>query len=111
MESNSGLGNAIAYMLKHWPKLTQFLKVTGTPLDNNACERILKHSIQYRKNSLFYRTKHGAFVGDMFMSLILTCSLNRVNPMDYLITLLENSSALFEDPSRWMPWNYKLNAV
>jgi hypothetical protein len=111
VEPNSGLGKAIAYMLTHWPKLTQFLKVPEAPLDNNACERILKRCIQHRKNSLFYRTEHGAFIGDMFMSLIHTCTLNRVNPMDYLITLLENSSALFKDQSIWMPWNYKLNDV
>ncbi len=110
VEPNSGLGKAIMYMINHWPKLTQFLKVPGAPLDNNACERILKRCIQHRKNSLFYRTEHGAFIGDMFMSLIHTCALNHVNPLHYLITLLENSSPLFKDPSIWLPWNYKLNA-
>lgn len=110
VEPNSGLGKAIAYMLKHWEKLTQFLKVPGAPLDNNICEQSLKRCIQHRKNSLFYRTEHGAYIGDLFMSLIHTCSLMRVNPLDYLITLLKNTSALFKDPSKWMPWNYKANA-
>jgi hypothetical protein len=107
VEPNSGLGKAIKYMIKHWRKLTQFLRVPGAPLDNNICERSLKRCIQHRKNSLFYRTEHGAYIGDMFMSLIHTCSLNQVNPHDYLTTLLENSSALSKDPSRWMPWNYR----
>ena len=111
VEPNSGLGKAVTYMIKHWPELTQFLRVAGAPLDNNICERSLKRCIQHRKNSLFYRTEHGAFIGDMFMSLITTCTLNRVNPLDYLIVLLENASALFKDPSRWMPWNYKANIV
>jgi len=110
VEPNSGLGKAIAYMLKHWEKLTQFLKVPGAPLDNNICEQSLKRCIQHRKNSLFYRTEHGAYIGDLFMSLIHTCTLLGVNPLDYLITLLKNSSALFKNPSRWMPWNYKANA-
>jgi len=111
VEPNSGLGKAVTYMIKHWPELTRFLRVAGAPLDNNICERSLKRCIQHRKNSLFYRTEHGAFIGDMFMSLITTCTLNQVNPLDYLIILLENASALFKAPSRRMPWNYKANIV
>ncbi len=42
---NSGLGDAIRYMLKHWSKLTLFLRVPGAPLDNNICERALKKAI------------------------------------------------------------------
>ncbi len=87
VEPNSGLGKAIAYMINHWPELTRFLKVPGALLDNNICERSLKQSLLHRKNSLFYKTEHGAFVGDMFMSLIQTCNLMRVNPFDYLVSL------------------------
>jgi transposase len=109
VEPNSGLGKAIAYMNNHWTKLTRFLEVPGAPLDNNICERSLKRCILHRKNSLFYKTEHGAYIGDMFMSLIHTCNLMHVNPFDYLITLIKNSSALFKDPSKWLPWNYKAN--
>ena len=35
VEPNSGLGEAIQYMLKRWPTLTRFLSVPGAPLDNN----------------------------------------------------------------------------
>lgn len=107
VEPNSGLGKAIAYMKKHWTKLTRFLEVPGAPLDNNICERSLKRCIQHRKNSLFYKTEHGAYIGDLFMSLIHTCNLMQVNPFDYLVTLIKNSSELFKDPSKWMPWNYQ----
>ena len=55
VEPNSGLGQAIQYMLKHWRKLTQFLKTPGAPLDNNICERALKLAILHRKNALFYK--------------------------------------------------------
>jgi hypothetical protein len=107
VEPNSGLGKAIKYMLDRWVKLTQFLRIPGALLDNNLCEQILKRAILHRKNSLFYRTEHGAFVGDLFMSVITTCTLNGVNPFEYLIILQEHTSELFKDPSRWMPWNYK----
>ncbi|MCD6293420.1 MAG: transposase [Deltaproteobacteria bacterium] len=49
VESNSGLGKAINYMLNHWKPLTRFLQVPGTPLDNNVCERALKKAIIHCK--------------------------------------------------------------
>lgn len=36
VEPNSGLGNAIGYMEKHWSRLTLFLREPGSPIDNNA---------------------------------------------------------------------------
>ena len=36
VEPNSGLGEAINYMLKRWETLTRFLSVPGAPLDNNG---------------------------------------------------------------------------
>src|SRR5450756_1987872 len=87
VEPNSGLGEAIRYMLKRWEELTRFLSVPGAPLDNNVAERALKMAILHRRNSLSYKTLHGAKVGDTFMSLIHTCALNGVNPYDYLMSL------------------------
>jgi hypothetical protein len=107
VEPNSGLGKAIKYMRKHWNELTLFLSEPGAPLDNNLCERALKKAILNRKNSLFYKTQHGAYVGDLFMSLIHSCVLCKVNPFDYLTELQKHSSALFKNPAQWLPWNYK----
>lgn len=107
VEPNSGLGEAIAYMLKHWEKLTLFLRKAGAPLDNNVAERALKKIILHRKNSYFYRTQNGADVGDLFMSLIYTCELNGVNPFDYLTELERHGEALASHPEQWMPWNYR----
>jgi hypothetical protein len=73
VEPNSGLGQAIRYLDRHWNPLTLFLRVVGAPLDNNVCERALKKAVLHRKNALFYRTTHGAEVGDIFMSLIHSC--------------------------------------
>ena len=60
VEPNSSLGTAISYMLKHWERLTLFLRVPGAPLDNNICERVLKRAILHRKNALFFKTSRGA---------------------------------------------------
>jgi hypothetical protein len=106
-EPNSGLGKAFSYMLKHWEALTLFLKVEGAPLDNNICEQALKLAILHRKNSLFYKTLHGAYIGDLFMSIIHTCRLSKINPFDYLVTLQKHSHEVFRNPQKWLPWNYK----
>jgi transposase len=106
-EPNSGLGKAILYLLKHWQPLTLFLREECAPLDNNVVERALKKAILHRKNSLFYKTLHGAQVGDLYMSLIHTCELNGANPFDYLTELQRHSVELKANPSEWMPWNYR----
>ena len=107
VEPNSGLGQAIAYLLNHWTPLTLFLRHAGAPLDNNVCERALKKAILHRKNALFYKTLNGAHVGDLFMSLIHTCELEGANPFDYLTALQRHANALAANPAAWMPWNYR----
>jgi len=107
VEPNSGLGMAMRYLLKHWERLTLFLRQPGAPLDNNIAERALKKAILHRKNSLFYKTANGARVGDLFMSLIHTCELSGANPFDYLTQLQRHAGDLVRNPSAWMPWNYE----
>jgi hypothetical protein len=111
IEPNSALGEAINYLLKRWDSLTLFLRKAGAPLDNNLCERALKKAILHRKNSMFYKTRNGARVGDIYMSLIYTCELNGVNAFDYLNQLQLNASDVAEHPDRWVPWNYRDNAA
>lgn len=107
VEPNSGLGQAITYMLRHWKKLTMFLREPGAPLDNNICERALKKAIIHRKNSLFFKTENGARVGDLFMSLIHTCELQGENAFEYLVALQKHAKDLEAQPAAWMPWNYR----
>jgi transposase len=107
VEPNSGLGEAIEYMRKHWLKLTLFLRMPGAVLDNNICERALKKAILHRKNALFYKTQNGADAGDIFMSLIYTAELNGESPFDYLVALQRHHEAVSTAPADWMPWSYR----
>jgi transposase len=109
VEPNSALGEAISYLLRHWEKLTLFLRQVGAPLDNNIVERALKKAILHRKNALFYRTLNGAHVGDVFMSLIHTCELCEADPFGYLTELQRHAAELRANPGQWMPWNYREN--
>ena len=107
VEPNSGLGEAIDFMQRHWDKLTLFLHVAGAPIDNNIVERALKKVILHRKNALFFKTQNGARVGDMYMTFIHTSELNGVDPFDYLVALQRNAGEVAQNPGDWMPWNYR----
>lgn len=109
VEPNSSLGKAYQYMLNHWGGLTQFLHIPGAPLDNNVIERALKIPIRNRKAALFFKTLHGAEVGDMLMSLIYTCAEAGGNPVDYLVALQVHAEAVKSNPFAWLPWNYQDN--
>lgn len=107
IEPNSGMGQAMNYLLKRWDKITRFLHVAGAPLDNNICERALKMAIRHRNNSLFYKTQHGAEVGDIYMTLIHTAELHGQNAFHYLTVLQRHAKAVAAAPADWLPWNYR----
>jgi transposase len=107
VEPNSALGKAIAYMQTHWETLTRFLSIPGAPLDNNLVERALKLFIRQRKNSLFYRTEHSAYIASVLTSLIATCVYAGVNAVDYLVAVQEHRAEVFANPAAWLPWTYQ----
>jgi hypothetical protein len=106
VEPNSSLGKAMGYMRSHWGTLTRFLSVPGAPLDNNLAERALKLFIRQRKNSLFYKSTHSAYIASVLSSLIATCLYAGVNAVEYLVALQEHRREVFADPAAWLPWAY-----
>lgn len=109
VEPNSSLGKAINYLNNHWEGLTLFLRNGKAPLSNNAGERAIKSQVLIRKNSYFYKSCWGAFVGDTLLSIIKTCNLNSINAYDYLIAIQANAEEVKKDPKAWLPWNYTKN--
>jgi len=104
VEPNSTLGKAMVYMQSHWETLTRFLSVPGAPLDNNLAERVLKLFIRQRKNSLFYKNTHSAYIASVLTSLLATCLYAGVNAVEYLVALQEHRGEVFADPAAWLPW-------
>lgn len=107
VEPNSSMGKAIRYFNNHWEGLTLFLRIAGVPLTNNACERLMKRPVLNRKNAYFYRNETGAKIGDIIMSMIETCVLNRSNPWDYLVGVQKYQEDVRQRPHDWMPWNFQ----
>jgi len=107
VELNSGLGESMIYMLKHWETLTRFLHVAGVPIDNSICEQAIKVVLRHRKNSLFYKTLYGAEVGDILMSLIHTAARHGTNAFLYLNALQYHAREVALAPEDWLPWTYQ----
>ena len=106
VEPNSALGKAMGYMQGHWQTLTRFLSVPGAPVDNNLAERALKLFSRQRKNSLFYKNTHSAYIASVLTSLIATCLYAGVNAVEYLAALQEHRGEVWADPAAWLPWAY-----
>lgn len=78
------LGQAIAYSLNQWDKLTTFLKDGRLEIDNNRGERSIKPFVIGRKNWLFANTSRGAAASAAIYSVIETAKENGLHPFRYL---------------------------
>lgn len=103
-EENSTIWKAWQYLENHWGRLTGFLRYPGAPIDNSQAERDLKWAIRHRKNSMFYKTEYGAYIGDVLMSLIITAQNAGVNPVLYLQDLIVHQQLVKKQPADWVPW-------
>lgn len=107
VEPNSVLAAECQYLSNHWTGLTQFLRIAGAPLDNNALETILKYMITYRKNSQFFKTVYSAQYGSRLISIIVSCKVNNIDAIDTLTQLQRHEHAVWQNPEVWTPWHYQ----
>ena len=80
----SNFGKALGYLHNCWEGLTRFLDEPQAPLDNNLAERVLRGVVLGRKNFMFNRSTHGAWVSSILYSVCASCDLNGVNPKAYM---------------------------
>jgi len=105
----SALGQAISYARNRGDTLTRFLDDVRIPLDNNASERALRIVALGRKNFLFVGNPDcGGNLAGLY-SLVATCDLHDVDPLEYLRDVLlrvDTHPATKVDellPHRWTP--------
>ncbi|MFK7827304.1 MAG: transposase, partial [Oligoflexales bacterium] len=107
VEPNSLLGDAIRYFTKHEHGLRIFLEVPGAKLDNNSMEQALKLVVLGRKNFYFFKSKVGAAVADVIMSLVASVSKAGINLFEYLCNLQRYHKEVKAEPEKWLPWVYE----
>ena len=102
------LAEDIRYTLAHWPGLIRFIDDGTLELDTNPVENQIRPIALTRKNALFAGNEIGAENWAMLASLVATCKLSGVNPVDYLADTLRaildgHPRSRIED---LMPWCY-----
>jgi transposase len=87
--SKSSLGRAMTYFLKNYEGLTRYLSNADLPIDNNPQERLLRNPVIGRKTWYGTHSKRGAETAAVLFSLVESCKLNKVNPVEYFKTLVQ----------------------
>jgi transposase len=85
---SSALGKAIQYLLNHRVALTRFLDDGILPIDNGIVERLHRRPAIGRRNYLFAGSHAAAERAAIAYSLLATCELLDVNPIEYLADIL-----------------------
>jgi len=84
----SQLAEDIRYTLGHWPGLIRFLNDGTLEMDTNPVENQIRPIALTRKNALFAGNDVGAENWAMLASLVATCKMADVNPVDYIAATL-----------------------
>jgi hypothetical protein len=84
----SQLAEDIRYTLGHWPGLIRFLNDGTLEMDTNPVENQIRPIALTRKNALFAGNGVGAENWAMLASLVATCKMADVNPVDYIAATL-----------------------
>jgi transposase len=80
----SSIGQAIAYTLKLWPRLTRYIDNGQVEIDNNLIENSIRPLTLGRKNYLFAGSHEAARHASMIYSFLGTCKINNVEPLSWL---------------------------
>lgn len=84
----SSIGKAIAYTLKIWGNLKQYIYDGRYEIDNNNIENAIRPLAIGRKNYLFAGSHESAQNIAMFYSFFATCKTHNINPHTWLCDVL-----------------------
>jgi transposase len=85
----SSIGQAIAYTLNLWPRLSRYIDDGRYQIDNNLIENSIRPVAIGRKNYLFAGSHEAAQRAAMIYSFMGTCKQLGINPQDWLEDVLE----------------------
>jgi transposase len=78
------LGEALAYLLKQWPKLIRYTGNGQVAIDTNLAENAIRPFALGRRNWMFADTVSGAKASAHLYSLVQTARANEIEPYAYL---------------------------
>jgi transposase len=83
------LGEALAYLLKQWPKLLRYVEDGRLAIDTNLAENAIRPFALGRRNWLFADTVKGARASASLYGIVETAKANGLEPYAYLRRLFE----------------------
>ena len=89
----SNLGQASAYVRRHWEALTRFSEDGSIPIDNNDCEQLMKRVATGRKNWLFKGSLAAGERAANLMTIIGTALRNDLDVHAYMEDVLRRALA------------------
>lgn len=87
------MAKAIGYLRSQHLALRTFLEDGRIPIDNNACERSIRPIAIGRRNWLFAGSMRGGRAAATVFSLVESCRISGVDPLDYLADVLVRVSS------------------
>lgn len=104
----SSIGQAIAYSLKRWNSLADYIYHGIAEIDNNLVENQVRPLALGRKNYLFAGSRSAAENTAICYSLIASAKLNGLNPFHYLYTVLRRlPNQPINRIEELLPYNFK----
>jgi len=98
------LGLGARYILKHFDKLTAYLRDPRLEATNNLRERLLRTEKLIEKSSMFRRTIEGRAVLDILRTILQTAVAAGVPAQEYLIDVMRaDPEEVAEHPERFTP--------
>ncbi|MDW9419103.1 IS66 family transposase [Sinorhizobium meliloti] len=113
VSGKSKTAEAIRYALTRREALERFLTDGSIEIDSNIVERAIRPQTITRKNSLFAGSEGGGRTWATVATLLQTCKMNGVDPLDWLSQTLTRIAQGWpaSEIEALMPWNFRSDAV
>lgn len=103
----SNLGQAAAYVRRHWEALSRYTEDASIPIDNNDCEQLMKRVAVGRKNWLFKGSVAAGERAANLMTIVASAVRNDLDVGAYLQDVLERTLAGETDCAALAPHAWK----
>ena len=87
--ANDAMKKAVNYMQSQWRALETYITSGMVEISNNLCEQRMKTIKLTLKNCQNIGSEAAAEKSAFLQSLVESCTLNKINPLEYITSLLE----------------------
>lgn len=102
---------ALTYMINGWKDLLNYRHDGRYDIDNTEAERKIRPLTIGRKNTLFFGSEEGVEVATTYYTIIETCKLNGLAPLDYLTHVFRQLMMGNKDYESLLPGKLALKSI